>query len=96
MLLSRRDGGAQAHRHPWLDQAARPRTVLVLAALALAVAAMLFTGSAVRGTPAAKAAPGPVGNGFVVTAGDLTFILKQIQIAERHAAAFRPIRPEPC
>jgi Ca2+-binding RTX toxin-like protein len=31
------------------------------------------------------AAPGPVGNGFVVTAGDLTFILKQIKIAERHA-----------
>ncbi len=89
MLLSRRDGGAQAHHHPWLDQAARPRTVLVLAALALALAAMLFTGSAVNSPPAAKAAVGPVGNGFVVTAGDLTFILKQIRISERHAAAFR-------
>ena len=31
MLLSRRDGGASSHRHPWLDQTARPRTVLVLA-----------------------------------------------------------------
>ena len=32
--------------------------------------------------------PDPVGNGFVVTAGDLSFILKQIKIAERHSADF--------
>ena len=34
----------------------------------------------------AQAVPAPVGNGFVVTAGDLSFILKQIKIAERHSA----------
>src|SRR3954451_6927752 len=32
----------------------------------------------------------PVGNGFVVNAADLGFILKQIQIAERHAATLTP------
>ena len=32
------------------------------------------------------AAQAPVGAGFTVTAGDLSFILKQINIAERHAA----------
>lgn len=37
---------------------------------------------------AGSAAPGPVGNGFTVTAGDLSFILKQIKIAERHSRAF--------
>ena len=38
----------------------------------------------------ANAAPTGVGNGFVVTAGDLSFILKQIKIAERHAATQTP------
>jgi Ca2+-binding RTX toxin-like protein len=53
-----------------------------------AVAAVVI---AVMGTvPASMAAPAPVGNGFVVTAGDLAFILKQIQIAERHAATQTP------
>ncbi len=33
----------------------------------------------------AQAVQAPVGNGFVVTAGDLSFILKQIKIAERHS-----------
>ncbi len=42
----------------------------------------------------------PVGQGFVVTASDLTFILKQIKIAERHARAFEgdvaaAIQPNP-
>jgi len=32
----------------------------------------------------------PVGNDFVVTAGDLSFILKQIKIAERHSATQTP------
>ena len=36
----------------------------------------------------ATAAPAPVGNGFVVTASDLAFILKQIKIAEHHSAAY--------
>ena len=65
----------------------------MLGVLACAGAAMLPTGAAVDHTPSASAAPanaatGP-GNGFVVTPGDLVFILKNIKIAERHAAAFR-------
>jgi len=36
-----------------------------------------------------SAAVGPVGQGFVITAADLNFILKQIKIAERHAQAFQ-------
>src|SRR4051812_20356769 len=37
--------------------------------------------------------PGPVGNGFTVTAGDLSFILKQIKIAEMHATTLTPAKP---
>ena len=43
--------------------------------------------------PAAEAAVGPVGAGFTVTAGDLSFILKQIKIAERHAATLDATHP---
>jgi Ca2+-binding RTX toxin-like protein len=45
--------------------------------------------SAVR-TSGANAAPAPPGQGFTVTPGDLHFILKQIQIAEHHAATQTP------
>ena len=34
-----------------------------------------------------------VGSGFTVTAGDLSFILKQIKIAEQHAATLTPANP---
>ena len=56
-----------------------------------AIAALigLFATSLVSGL-GANAAPTGVGNGFVVTAGDLSFILKQIKIAERHAATQTP------
>ena len=37
----------------------------------------------------AAAVVGPVGQGFTVTTGDLSYILKQIKIAEAHSAAFR-------
>ncbi|NUR05768.1 MAG: choice-of-anchor D domain-containing protein [Nocardioidaceae bacterium] len=47
----------------------------------------------VTGVPATNAAVAPVGNGFVVTAGDLSFILKQIKIAERHSATLTPANP---
>ncbi len=43
--------------------------------------------------PATAAPTAPVGNGFVVTAGDLSFILKQIKIAERHSATFTDDNP---
>src|SRR4051795_10629647 len=41
----------------------------------------------------AQAVVAPVGNGFTVTAGDLSFILKQIRIAERHAATLTASNP---
>ncbi|NUO90790.1 MAG: heme peroxidase [Dermatophilaceae bacterium] len=40
-----------------------------------------------------QAAPAPVGNGFVVTAGDIGFILKQIKIAELHASTLTASNP---
>ena len=39
------------------------------------------------------AAVAPVGQGFTVTPSDLAFILKQIKIAERHAATFTATTP---
>ncbi|MGA8211410.1 MAG: peroxidase family protein [Nocardioidaceae bacterium] len=41
----------------------------------------------------ANAAAAAVGSGFSVTAGDLSFILKQIKIAERHAATYTADNP---
>src|SRR5215216_3700488 len=42
----------------------------------------------------AKAAQAPPGAGFNVTVGDLSFILKQINIAEHHASV-QIVRPSP-
>ena len=44
-------------------------------------------------TVAATAAVAPVGQGFTVTPSDLAFILKQIKIAEHHAATLTPANP---
>ena len=87
------EDGQLVHRHSFLGQLGWPKTLLLLAAFACAVAAMVFAGPPARTTPAAHAAAGPVGNGFTVTAGDLAFILKQIKIAERHAATLTPANP---
>ncbi len=43
--------------------------------------------------PSAVAAVGPVGAGFSVTAGDLSYILKQIKVAERHAGTLTAGNP---
>src|SRR3954454_19806514 len=58
----------------------RSRPFSALCALALVLGLGLQLGM----MQPASAASGTVGNGFVVTAGDLSFILKQIKIAERH------------
>ncbi len=95
------DGRMSRHRR-LLSHLARPRTLTLVGVLACAGAAMLPAGAAIDRTAPAAAAPGPVGNGFVVTAGDLSFILKQIKISERHSAAFvakspvDPADPEDC
>ena len=61
-----------------------------LAAIGLAMASIAVT---TVNAPATAAPTAPVGNGFVVTAGDLSFILKQIKIAERHSATFTDDNP---
>jgi hypothetical protein len=42
---------------------------------------------------AANAVQAPVGEGFTITPSDLSYILKQIKIAERHAATYSPEHP---
>src|SRR4051795_5884700 len=74
-------------RHRWWG--AFHRTAAVSAMLFLIAEVGAVAVSAVR-TPGASAAPAPPGEGFTVTPGDLHFILKQIQIAEHHAATQTP------
>ena len=66
---------------------ARSRTAAVTAG---ALAALGLTPVMV---PPAQGAVAPVGQGFTVTAGDLSFILKQIKISERHAHTFTADNP---
>ncbi|HEY0346483.1 MAG TPA: hypothetical protein VGC59_17655, partial [Solirubrobacteraceae bacterium] len=53
----------------------------------------VVVGVGARLAPNASAAVAPPGQGFTVTPGDLKFILKQIKIAERHAATLTPSNP---
>ncbi len=87
------DGVRRSRRRRLLGQVARPRTLTLVGALACVAAAALPTGSAVDRTAPAKAAVGPVGNGFVVTPADLAFILKQIKISERHSRSLLGTQP---
>ncbi|WP_082553359.1 peroxidase family protein [Phycicoccus sp. Root101] len=66
----------------------RPARLTVLGSVGAVVAALLLQPSL-----AANAASAPVEAGFTITAGDLSFILKQINIAERHAATATPAEP---
>ena len=76
---------------------ARPsRLVAVISALVLLVS----LGSQAGAANAVLTNPAPVGNGFTVTTGDLSFILKQIKIGEHHSRAFLgdpsiPANPNP-
>ncbi|WP_240484205.1 peroxidase family protein [Pseudarthrobacter sulfonivorans] len=65
---------------------ARVRMIAAIAALVMPVG---------MGLPivAANAVTAPVGQGFTVTPADLAFILKQIKIAEAHAATLSPEHP---
>ena len=65
------------------------RTVAVSAMLFLIAEVAVVAVSSVRPSRA-KAATPPTGQGFTVTTGDLKFILKQIKIAEQHAATLTP------
>ena len=75
--------GRHGHRQPWLSSPSR--WVAAGAAFAIPVAMLA--------APVSAQAVAPPGNGFVVTAGDLSFILKQIKIAERHAATLTAANP---
>ena len=74
------------HRHE--PRTGRRASVAVVAAAATTMALAV----PLAPSPAA-AAPGPVGAGFSVTKGDLSFILKQIRIAERHAGTLSATDP---
>src|SRR3954451_13281617 len=52
-----------------------------------------FVALGTRSASTARAAVAPTGQGFTVTAGDLHFILHQIQIAEHHSATFTAANP---
>ena len=69
--------------------AGRSRPFAALCALAIVLGLTLQLGSITT----ASAAPAPVGNGFVVTPGDLAFILKQIRIAEMHSTTLTASDP---
>ena len=58
-----------------------------------ALALVLGLGLQMGMVPTASAATGPVGNDFVVTPGDLSFILKQIKISERHTTTLTASSP---
>ena len=66
------------------------RATAVAATLAVVVS---FMGSMAISPPRALGAVAPTGQGFTVTPGDLSFILKQIKISERHAATLTPTDP---
>ena len=68
----------------------RRRATSVIATLAVAAATVLQAVVATAPAGAVQAAPGA---GFTVTAGDLTFILKQIRISERHSATLTATNP---
>src|SRR5436853_4273704 len=86
-MLRGNAGSVFKNKRPWVGARRlrvphpRKKAAIVAAALCVAILAALG-GSASVG----RGATAPVGQGFVVTAGDLTFILKQIKIAEHHAA----------
>jgi hypothetical protein len=61
--------------------------------LAAGMAAVRYAGLGLSAALPAQAAVAPVGQGFNVDARDLSFILKQIKISERHAATATAANP---
>ena len=68
------------------------RTAAVSAMLFLVAEVAVVAVSSVR-PQRAQAAAAPTGQGFTVTPGDLHFIMKQIKIAEQHAATLTASNP---
>src|SRR4051794_30322476 len=74
-----------------------PARARARARIGLAIASVLVLATAaglgIARTTASAGVSNVVGNGFTVTPGDLGFILKQIKIAEHHAATATPANP---
>src|SRR5207248_4019378 len=62
-------------------------------ALASVVVLAAAAGLGIARSTASAGVSNVVGSGFTVTPGDLSFILKQIKIAEHHAATLTPANP---
>ena len=86
-----RTGSRHHFRHRFWWRAFH-RTVAFSALLFLVAEIAAVAVSTVRPSRA-QAAPAPAGEGFTVTAGDLHFIMKQIKIAEHHAATHTASNP---
>jgi Ca2+-binding RTX toxin-like protein len=71
---------------PAKGRAWRRRSLAMAGLLAATVTPALFISSS-------EAVQAPVGQGFTVTPSDLSFVLKQIKIAERHSATLTPADP---
>src|SRR5919199_784791 len=87
--LRRRYGARHGSGHGGIRKR-RVRAVIDAALILLVLTAVAILPN--RAGPA-KAAPAPPGEGFTVTPGDLAFILKQIKIAEHHAATLTADNP---
>ena len=79
--------GLSRSKSTFVGRTRRQRVVrpVVYGLLAVAVCLTAATMPSRGHSDVAKAAAGPVGNGFTVTPADLAFILKQIKIAEHHS-----------
>jgi hypothetical protein len=79
----------------WFCVLRRTRQISASAGIVLLAAGLLavVVGVGARLAPNAQAAQAPPDRGFTVTPGDLKFILKQIKIAEHHAATLTPSNP---
>jgi Ca2+-binding RTX toxin-like protein len=82
-------GSMRSHGKHVIREGRRPTLLTKL--LALLAAAFCMQGLVAM--TAAHAVLAPVGNGFTVTPGDLSFILKQIKIAERHSTTLTASNP---
>src|SRR4051812_8228779 len=87
--MRRRTVGTIRGSTPGRRQACTRATIALASVVVLAVVA----GLGIARTTANAGVSNVVGNGFTVTPGDLAFILKQIKIAERHAATATPANP---
>src|SRR4051794_17730513 len=83
-------GSTPSHGKHVIREGRRPTLLTKL----LAVLAAAFCMQGLVAMTAARAVLGPVGNGFTVTAGDLSLILKQIKNSPPHATT--PSASNPC